>query len=81
MFISCVGGALGITLSTDAMALELIVSSTKFGNVHMEATFLESPPLGLTIHVPMEEVGFGASFGIGNPCQDSEHTTLCSIGS
>ena len=75
-----IGGALGITLSMDAVACELKASFAKFGNLHMEATFLESPPLGLKIPIPMEEVGFGASSRIGKPCQDSEHTTLCSIG-
>ena len=77
--ISGIGGALGITLSTNIVARELKASSTKFGNLHMEAMFLESPPLGLNIPVPMEEVGFGASFGIGKPCQDNERTTLYSI--
>ena len=79
--ISGIGGALGITLSTDAVARELKASSAKFGDLRMEATFLESPPLGLKIPVPMEEVGFGASSGIGKPCQESEGTTLCSIDS
>ena len=76
-----IGGALGITLSMDAVALELNVSSAKFGDPRMEATFLEYPSLGLKILVPMEEPGFGASFEIGNPCQDNERTTLYSIGS
>ena len=76
-----IGGALGITLSTDAVACELKASSAKFGNLCMEAMFLESPPLGLKIPVPIEEVGFGASSKIGKPCQDNERTTLCSIGS
>ena len=75
-----IDGALGITLSTDSMALELKASFAKFGDLRMEATFLKSPPLGLKIHIPMEEVGFGASFGIGKPCQDNERTTLCFIG-
>ena len=79
--ISGIGGALGITLSTDVVARELKASSAKFGDLRMEATFLKSPPLGLKIPVPMEEVGFGASSEIGKPCQDSERTTLCSIGS
>ena len=81
MLISGIGGALGITLSTNAVACELKASSTKFSDVCMEVTFLESPRLGLKVPIPMEEVGFGASSGIGNPCQDSECTTLCSIGS
>ena len=76
-----IGGALGITLSTDAVACELKASSAKFDNLCMEATFLESPPLGLKIPVPMEEVGFGASSKIGKPCQDNERTTLYSISS
>ena len=76
-----IGGALCITLSTNVVALELKASSAKFGNLRMEATFLESPPLGLKILVPMEEVGFGESFKIGSPCQDSERTILYSIGS
>ena len=79
--ISGIGGALGITLSTDAVALELKASFTKFGNLRMEATFLESPPSVLKIPIPMEEVGFGASSRIAKPCQDSEPTTLYSIGS
>ena len=61
ILISGIGGALGITLSMDDMALELNVSSAKFSNLCMEATFLESPPLGLKILVPMGEVRFGAS--------------------
>ena len=77
---SCIGGALGIILSTDTVALELKASFAKFGDLHMEATFLESPFLGLKILVPMEEVGFRASFGIGRPCKDNERTTLYSIG-
>ena len=79
--ISNIGGAMGITLSTDAVAHELKASFAKFGNLRMEVMFLKSPPLGLKIPILMEEVGFGASSGIGNPCQDSECTTLCSIGS
>ena len=80
MLISCVSNALGITLFIDIMPLELNVSSTKLGILHMEAMFLESPPLGLKILVPMGEVGFGASSEIGSPCQDNECTTLYSIG-
>ena len=75
-----IGGALGITLSTNAVALELKASFAKFDDLHMEAMFLESPPLGLKILIPMKEVGFGASSRIGKPCQDSERTTLYSIG-
>ena len=56
-----IAGALGITLSMDAVALELKASFAKFGDLRMETMFLESPPLGLKIHVPMEEVGFKAS--------------------
>ena len=78
--ISNIGGALGITLSTDTVALQLKKTSAKFGDLHMETTFLESPPLGLKIPIPMEEVGFGASSKIGSPFQDSECTTLYSIG-
>ena len=81
ILISSIGAALGITLSMNAMALALNVSSTKFGDLHMEATFLESSHLGLKIPIPMDEVGFGASSKIGSPCQDSECTTLCSIDS
>ena len=44
ILISSIGGALGITLSADAVALELKASSTKFGDLQMEAMFLESPP-------------------------------------
>ena len=79
--ISNIGGALGIILSTDAVAPKLNVSFVKFGNLHMEATFLESPPLGLKIPILMDKVGFGASSKIGNPCQDNAHTSLYSIGS
>ena len=47
---------LGITLSTNAMGLELKVSLANFGDLCMEAMFLESPPLGLKILVPMDDV-------------------------
>ena len=80
MLICGIGGALAVNLSMDIVALEIKVSSTRVGNLCMEVTFLESPPLGLKIHVPMDELGFGASSKIGNPCQDSERTTLYSIG-
>ena len=69
MLISGIGGALDITLSTNAVALELCVSATKLGILCMEALVLESPPLGLTFPVPMEEVVPRASSRIGNPCQ------------
>ena len=75
-----IGGALGITLSMDTATLELNASFAKFGNLRMDATFLKFPLLGPKILVPIEEVGFGGRFGIGNPCQDTECTTLYSIG-
>ena len=76
MFIFDIGGALGITLCKDDVALELKVSSAKFGNLLMEAMFLESPPLGFRTPIPMDKVSFGESSRIGSPCQDNESTTL-----
>ena len=58
------------SIPTDSVSLELKASFAKFGDLRMEAMFLESPPLGLKIPIPMEEVGSRASFRIGKPCQD-----------
>ena len=51
ILISGIGGALGIILSTDTVALELNVSFDKFNDPRMEVIFLESPPLGLKIPI------------------------------
>ena len=75
---SC-GGAVG-ALGTGGLptllvlALELVASDV-FG------TTLSITPFPFKSFLDCDEVGFGANFGIGNPCQVKSYTTHSCIGS